>query len=418
MKAARLFFMLMVLSVSLGLNLVSADSDLFDNLNGNGYILFNFTNITGTYGSMNISWGNLTNFPLSCPAGTAITALGQAVTCTAIGNSSFNQTLTDGLYVPYSGAINNIDILPYNITVNKLIVNGSLVSIGNFTASKGSTAIGLVNDINTATVESTGAGSFISIGSTSTARNNTVLASGTGAFLVGGISNVNSSLRAIGTGSVVMGSATSRNSRIYSTNSGSIAFGAVITGDNTSIRSTGTGSFAQGLVSAPASSILSTGTGSFASGAATGSTVYIGANITASAAGAFAHGWSNSINTTITARGVGSFAQGAIDNKNYHYIDASGIGSVAIGLPNISVSGIGSVAMGQNLDVIGNNTFAFGASDTMQQIIASRTFWVGTNVNSTGNYSAQGIPGVSGSFTCGSSPNVTITGGIITAWAC
>lgn len=66
--------------------------------------------------SGNLSWGNLTNFPSACPAGSAITGLGHAVTCTVLGNSTFNQSLTDTLYVPYVGASKNVDLTNVNVT--------------------------------------------------------------------------------------------------------------------------------------------------------------------------------------------------------------------------------------------------------------------------------------------------------------
>lgn len=90
-----------------------------------------------------LSWSNLTNFPVACPAGTYVTQLGSSITCTAVSggfNTNQNNELnTSGSPSFYS--INNITSLyGTNLTlqVSTNVFNGTA-----FTNNKGSSYINL-----------------------------------------------------------------------------------------------------------------------------------------------------------------------------------------------------------------------------------------------------------------------------------
>jgi hypothetical protein len=145
---SSLFFIVLLLSLSF----VFAFNEFFDNTDANAYNITNVSYLQSKFLIGNLSWGNLTNFPSSCPASTAITSLGQAVTCTSFINdanatasygtytwiqtqvngnysnsslytnsvnnslATFIGTNTTSTYVPYNGANKNINLNSYNIT--------------------------------------------------------------------------------------------------------------------------------------------------------------------------------------------------------------------------------------------------------------------------------------------------------------
>lgn len=98
-------------------------------------------NVTATNFNGNLSWSYLTDYPIACPTGSAITQLGDSVTCTALNGS--------GSFVPFDGATSNIDINNKTISGATAIFNGtnSLYSQGNsfFGTATQNIVIGLLN---------------------------------------------------------------------------------------------------------------------------------------------------------------------------------------------------------------------------------------------------------------------------------
>lgn len=101
--------------------LVIADSNMYVSLNMQGKNIYNISNLTAVNLQGNLSWGNLTHYPTACPAGSAVTTLGDSVTCTAFPTDTNNSAS----YVPYVGASKNVNIGNFNLTINGTNVFGN-----------------------------------------------------------------------------------------------------------------------------------------------------------------------------------------------------------------------------------------------------------------------------------------------------
>jgi hypothetical protein len=116
----------------------SGDGNLYINSANNG--LFIIQNSSGT--------GDENNQLVFDPATGNLTITGDFAAAnfpgTGGGNSSFNQTLTDGIYVPYTSAIGNVDLNGKNLTTSGI---GEFGPVTNYQASLGeSYAAGFFRD--------------------------------------------------------------------------------------------------------------------------------------------------------------------------------------------------------------------------------------------------------------------------------
>jgi hypothetical protein len=346
-------------------------------------------------------------------------------------NSSYiDITNSSNTYVPYVGANNNVNLGTNNITGfgsiytnNSLmfgrasqtlafIANGLNATINN--TGDANLILGIINGNNS--LIKTAQSANLIIGDIEGSNSSIYATSNAANLIIGQIYGNNNNIKASSAGGLSMGviQGTANQNRSIISGSGSISFGILQDTNETITTLNGNGAFAGGYLNKPNGQIASTGSGSFAQGAV------LGGAIIATANGAFAQGdifvISGATNSSIEATARGAFARGHIGASN-NYIIASGQGSTAMGLPNMSVSGTGSIGLGQNVNVTGSNSFAFGTSNTLQNIPANNVFWIGANVNSTGNYSAQGVPGFTGTCTILGLTSITVKGGIITGCA-
>lgn len=324
-------------------------------------------------------------------------------------NGTYLQTPTNitATYVPYVGALNNVDLGTRNLTTNGIIKFGQSLSsnYSNILSSQGSINLVDINVINeslfNSTIENRGAthiGYILNTGANSSgnirsrARGTTIIGSihtlavGSVARIQqsGGVNNpsffigtasatgINSSAIIEDTGSsshsnfaLLRSTATTTGAYsrlLFSSSQGSLAVGNLV---NTNLTITGNGNFFQGMMQGGTKAdigSISTNFGNFAH---------------------FSSGTS-SVNTSLSMSSSGGFVH-TYFNEPLSFVSITGIGAVAIGLPNMSVSGTGSIGLGKNVNVSGSNTFAYGVSNVMQDIPASNTFWVGANTNLTQN---------------------------------
>lgn len=328
---------------------------------------------------------------------------------------------TSASYVPYVGAIANLNMNQFNITNIK-----SISASGTFATSNGTISFG--NPGTTANISAIGRSSF-AFGD-ATGINSSLLARGISNFAFGDASGANSSIVA-GVGNFpsnsvfVLGSIGSKDGQILASGQASLTIGEIISGQNSTIRSGGQGAltiaaafghnntiyhlqqgggimavFSNGLnttirglnsfsttpivfgnIGAPNSSMFYSGVAPFVHGG------IIGTNNSG-------HSY-NGKNTIILGVGDGAFLHGYINNQ-FSQIDTLAQGAVSIGTilsqnSNISSSGIGSIAFGTvNLDnnkIISSNTgtVAIGFNNLTSGGIGSIAF--GNNISVIGNYS-------------------------------
>lgn len=302
-------------------------------------------------------------------------------------NSSFNQTLINSLYVPYTGASGNVNLGNYNLTTNGLNVSKYISGTGNITAVDGSFAFGKITQSagNKVEIKADAAGQFVFGNIIQSDINSTskIYASSNPSMVFGSISNTGPN----------------NTAQIYSTGFSSIAGGRIQIGSfgransNFNLGATGNGCFVWGLMGANNEgrngTLTCAGAGSFALGNTFDGTINsagdgsfaLGYNrgvnsIIQSSKGAFVHGYipSNNYNlASVLASGDGSFVHGYITGLN-NFILASGENTVIIGSSNMTVSGTSSIAFGKNLNITGTNTFGYGTNNTMSVITGNNLF--------------------------------------------
>ena len=96
-----------------------ADNFILNNASFGGDVSGNYTNIIVNDGSHTHPWENLTDYPVACPAGTAITQLNDSITCTTFSSYQFADNNFNG-----SGNF----VTTGNVTASYFIGDGSLLT--------------------------------------------------------------------------------------------------------------------------------------------------------------------------------------------------------------------------------------------------------------------------------------------------
>lgn len=376
-QKGKLFFLLTLTILSL--SFVNADLYSTPSIYGNPAIktVITFNNQTASVNNSNYLQGYT---PSTLPLSSAFTS---------------NTTST---FVPYVSANANVNLGTWNLSTQNLIVNQSILGVGNYTADvRGASAFGFINALlpnDTASITATNIASFAHGGINLANQNVTaaITSSGTGSFANGYISTANAAsnnnkatILSQGIGSFVscnvavssIGAA--KNNTVFCGTNNPAATGAFVAGrtfvssvsnENASLEADAAGGFAQGYVQD--GTMQSTNQGSFVQGYVQG----VNAIITSSNGGSFAQGYAlcSSLNCFITASGAGSFAHGQIGDAEY--IIASGAGSTALGYRNITASNTGSMAFGQSLNMTGAGSIGFGLNGGTNKNTLANTFIV------------------------------------------
>jgi len=139
MKKLFIYFGIVIFFI-LAIGTISAiNTEVYDYQGANirqkiNYSLFQANNLMG-----NLSWTNLTDYPVACPDGSYVTQIDDNITCTV-------DTQTNTSYVPYTGANQNVNLGNNNLTIdtNTLFVDSTnnRVGIGTTSPSYALTVIG------------------------------------------------------------------------------------------------------------------------------------------------------------------------------------------------------------------------------------------------------------------------------------
>jgi len=323
--------------------------------------------------------------------------------------------------VPYVGASGNVDLNLMNLTTTGINITRFISGTANITSTAlGAYAFGGITGTGSgmnSSIHSRGTGSFahgsITAGATTNSIANitalnpgsiaigqitleggsghkaSIFISNSGAFAGGfvdvGFFGASNNIGRIGSTSsgalsygFVAGSASNLNASILATANGATALGFV---QDANINATAPAALAHGYVQDVGSSVTSNSAGSFVNGVVRCGGGFCNSNISTFSnginGGNFVIGQINGRNSTIYGGNIASVAIGYIDiNSPNNFIVSRGLGSVAIGLPNMSVSGIGSIALGQNVNITGSNSIGIGLGSTTLKAITQNNIFV------------------------------------------
>lgn len=117
----KIIIVLGILLVLAGIGYAFEGQEIFDNLTVNGMLnvtggiytpIATADNLTG-----NLTWTDLYDYPVACPAGTSITQLGDSVVCTAFAQEDTNVTFKN-ITADY---INEVDFTNITVIGNNII---------------------------------------------------------------------------------------------------------------------------------------------------------------------------------------------------------------------------------------------------------------------------------------------------------
>lgn len=338
-------------------------------------------------------------------------------------HTSIVLTNSSSSYVPYNGALSNVDLNTRNIT-----------RFNNLYSTN-------------ATLDCFNCGSFVHLKTNILNPNVTIKANGT--FVFGSILGNNSFISdraSVNGANFIFASLEQNNNSVMSTGMGNFIL-AQISGENNSVRTTGASARGQHI---EATILGNGGVNSDVSTITNGNWIkaYVAGNknairiTSASSAGASIFGTTLQENASILiGAGIGSFGHGVVDGTNgiirvtsgngqfYHaylstpssYATVGASGVVMFGTDNVSVTGLNTILFGRNLNMTGSNSFGFGIGNTVNVVSASNQFWTNAYVNATQNASVEQLFRVGLSVAlpaCNSASNLSVGRNITGLYDC